>query len=267
MAKKKEYTVEAFSVGESVDLKRAEESLKHYVFLNRDHPLVLQFMKDSYIALTKFGVVVFWNVPEADRRRFFAELAPFVRSLRSHYPYSESIEVFIADGDHVTAKGIYLSMLEIERIKLVSYAIAQSVALERYEEEAEKHLGDLEVVITNLKNTGRALLRERDLLKHVGRILAVKQTAISHLSLFDKPEEVWESPALEKLYTLLSNEFDLQARFSVLDKKIDFLSENSRMLMEFLAEKRNAFLELIIILLIAIEVVPFIIEFAQSALR
>jgi uncharacterized Rmd1/YagE family protein len=78
---------------------------------------------------------------------------------------------------------------------------------------------------------------------------------------------VWESPLLEKLYLQLAGEFDLGVRFAVLEKKLDFLSENTRMLMEFLAEKRNAFLELIIIFLIAIEVVPFLLEFLRRALR
>jgi uncharacterized Rmd1/YagE family protein len=263
MARQKEYTVEALSVGESIDLKRAEELLKRYILLNRDHPLIIQFTKDSLVALTKFGVVIFWNISDADRPQFIRELSPYVNAVKPHYPYSESVEVFVSDGDKVTEKGIYLSMLDVERIKLVSFAIAQSVALERYEEEAEKHLADLETVITNLKTAGRALIGERDLLKQVGRALAVKQTAISHLALFDKPDEVWESPDLERLYDALAAEFDLRVRFSVLDKKIEFLSENSRMLMEFLAEKRNAFLELVIIFLISIEVIPFAIDFLK----
>ena len=50
-------------------------------------------------------------------------------------------------------------------------------------------------------------------------------------------------------------EYDLRARFDVLDKKANYLSDISKMLMEFLAEKRNAFLEIIIIVLIIFE--PF----------
>ncbi len=263
MARKKEYTVEAFYVGESIDLRRAEDALKRYIFLNRDHPLVIQFTKDSYIALTKFGVVVFWNVSESERQKFLQELSPYIKSIRPRYSYSETSEVFISEHDNITAKGIHISILEVERIKLVSFAIAQSVALERYEEEVEEQLAELETVITNLKTTGKALLRESDLLKQVGRIMVVKQITISHLSLFDKPEEAWESPELEKLYSLLAAEFELEVRFSVLDKKIEFLSESSKILMEFLAEKRSAFLEWIIIILIAVGLIPYIGDIAR----
>jgi len=255
------WILEAYYVGESIDLKKTQEQFKHYTFLNRDHPLVIQFLPNQYVTLTKFGVVTFWNVTKENRRQFLNELEPYVKARRTQYQYTESIDVIRGEKDLVTPRGVYLTDLDAERIKIVSYAVSQSVALERYEDEIEQHFGELDAVITNLKNTGKALLREKDLLKQVGRALSVKQTAIAHLSLFDKPEEVWESPELEKLYIALSTEFDLQTRFAVLDKKIEFLSENSRMLMEFMAEKRNAFLELVIIVLILIEIIPLALDF------
>ena len=92
----------------------------------------------------------------------------------------------------------------------------------------------------------------------IGNVLSVKQTAVAHLSLFDKPEEVWKSPDLENMYNRLNSEYELRSRFEILDKKINYLSDISQMLMNFLAEKRNAALEMIIIILIAIEIVLFL---------
>ena len=74
------------------------------------------------------------------------------------------------------------------------------------------------------------------------------------MALFDKPESIWESPDLETLYNRMSSEYDLKIRFDILDKKIDYLSDISKMMIEFLAEKRNAFLETVIIVLIVIEI-------------
>lgn len=264
------FVTEAFYVGESIDLKKVQESIKQYPFLNRDHPLVLKFLKDKYIVLTKFGVVSFWNIAERQQKQFLRELVPFIRAKKEYYPYKERVRIIIKEGeraDYVSPQKISLSTLDINRIKIISYVISQSVALERYEDDIETHLNELENVIENLKSTGRALLKERELLKQVGRVLSVKQNAVSHLSLFDKPEEVWESPELESLYNKMNVEFDLQVRFSVLDKKIDFLSENSRMLMEFMAEKKNAFLEFIIIILILIEMIPLAVDFVGYLLK
>ena len=89
-------------------------------------------------------------------------------------------------------------------------------------------------------------------------MLSVKQTAVTHLSLFDKPEEIWESPDLESLYNKLNAEYELKDRLDVLSEKIDYLSDISQMLMNLLAEKRAAYLEIIIIILIAIEIVWFL---------
>jgi uncharacterized Rmd1/YagE family protein len=267
MTKRKSYIVEAYYIGESIELKRLDEFLKRFPVLNRDHPIVVQFKNDSFVAITKFGVVVFWNVSENERRQFILDLMPYTKAIRPTYPYWDSIEVFVGTEDKISAKGVVISILEVERIKLVSYALSQSVALERYEEEIDSSLSELDFIINNLKTTGRAKLNERALLKQVGRALSIKQIAILHLALFDKPESTWESQELEKLYADLETEFDLQTRFSVLDKKIEFLSENSKMLMDFLAEKRNAFLELIIIILILIEVIPFVLEIFGKFLR
>ena len=59
--------------------------------------------------------------------------------------------------------------------------------------------------------------------------------------MFDKPESIWESPDLEILYNKMSSEYDLKIRFDILDKKIGYLSDISKMMMEFLAEKETLF--------------------------
>ena len=144
--------------------------------------------------------------------------------------------------------------MNVEKIKIISYALSQSVALERYENDIEKNLSEFEMVVDNLKTKGKALFSEKKLLKQIGKVFSVKQTTVVHLALFDKPESIWESPDLETLYNRMSSEYDLKIRFDILDKKIDYLSDISKMMIEFLAEKRNAFLETVIIVLIVIEI-------------
>jgi uncharacterized Rmd1/YagE family protein len=258
------YIVEALYVGESIDLKKVQEGLKKYTFLNRDNPLLLEFLPRKYVALTNFGVVVFWNIGEQEQDQFLKDIFPFIKPQQEEYGYAESLDVFKNGGtDRATLKGVYVSSFDPERLKIISYAISQSVALERYENDIETSLEQMGAIATDLKNKGKVSLTEKDVLKQIGKVFTVKQTTISHLSLFDKPEEAWESPELEKLYTILSAEFDLPVRFSVLNRKSEFLSENSRLLMEFLAEKRNAFLEIIIIVLISIELIPLFLEFRK----
>ncbi len=257
--KQAKYAVETVYIGESVDLRRAQEGLKRYPFLNRDHPLVFKPFKDAYVVLTKFGAVTFWNIPSRLRNQFLNEIKPYVKTKREYYPYDEDTKVLVGSKeDKITFEKVYLANFDVGKIKIISYVLSQSVALERYEDDIEARLSEVGVIVENLKSSGRTKLREKKILKQVGSVLSVKQTAVTHLSLFDKPEEIWESPDLESLYNKLNAEYELKDRLDVLSEKIDYLSDISQMLMNLLAEKRAAYLEIIIIILIAIEIVWFL---------
>ncbi|MDO8496157.1 MAG: RMD1 family protein [bacterium] len=244
------HSAETVYTGESIDLKKIQENVRQYAYLNRDHPLVVRLLKDQYAVLTKFGAVTFWDVPYRLRLEFLKEIQPFVKSKKGAYHYDEDTKVLVGgDTTKITFDKVFLPKLAVEEIKIISYVLSQSVALERYEDEIETSLSEIGTIVENLKSSGQAMLTEKQLLKQIGNALSVKQTAVAHLSLFDKPEEVWESPELENLYNRMNAEYELQDRFDVLDEKIKYLSDISQMLMNFLAEKRNAFLEKIIICL------------------
>lgn len=271
---RQKYTVETFYVGEYVDLKKLQEGIRQYSYLNRDDPLVLKLLKDQFAVITKFGAITFWNIPGKLRRQFLKEVQPYVTSRKQYYPYDEDTRVIVGGNiEKITFEKVYTDDLSLGKIKIISYVLSQSVALERYEDDIQSSLNEIENIVNNLKVKGKALLSEKELLKQIGRVLSVKQTAVSHLALFDKPDEAWEFPELEKLYNRLSSEYELRVRFEVLDKKINYLSDISQMLMEILAEKRNAFLEIIIIILIAVDIVlwfippfPEVVEYIRSLL-
>lgn len=259
-SKQVKYSIETIYIGEYIDLKKIQEGVKQYTFLNRDHPLVVRLLKDQYAVLTKFGAITFWNVPHRLRIQFLNELKPYIKAKKESYPYDEDTKVVVGgETDKVTFEKVVLPHLDVNHIKIISFVLSQSVALERYEDEIDSSLSEVGVIVENLKSLGRAKLKEKSILKQIGKVLSVKQTAVAHLSLFDKPEEVWESPHLEIMHNRLSVEYDLRIRFDVLDKKINYLSDISQMLMNFLAEKRNAFLEIIIIILIAVDIVLWFI--------
>ncbi len=265
---REKFLVEAVYVGESIDLKKVQESIKQYTFLNRDHPLVLRVLKDQHLVLTKFGVVVFWNMQDKLRGQILKEISGFIKNKKEYYPYQEKLKISVGtETDRVLFNRVDLSELSVDKIKIVSYVLAQSVALNRYEDDIETNLANLEGFMEGLKSKGRIHLKENQLLNQISAIFSVKQTAVAHLSLFDKPDEVWESPDLEKLYHRLHLEFELQDRFDILDEKIDFLSENTRMLMDFINQKRGTFLEMVVIFLIVVEIVLFVIDIFPKIFR
>lgn len=255
----KKYVAETRYLGEQIDLKRVQDNIKKYRYLTRDHPLVIQVLEDQYVVVTKFGAVTFWNMKRGLIQQFIKEISPFIKSMRDTYDYVDTTKVYIgAETESIGFEEVYLKDLSTEKIKILSYVSAQSVALDRYEEEVSAQLEEVGKVFENLKSSGKTRFSQKNLLKQVGQILSVKQKAISNLALFDKPDETWESKDIEELYDRLRSEYDLRDRFSILNEKIGFLSENNNALLDFVSSEKANFLELIIIVLIAIEIILFL---------
>lgn len=258
---RKSFSVFSCYLGEKIDLKKFQESLKKYPYITRDHPIVLKLATGQYAVLTKFGVVTFWNVPKNLREEFIQEISQFVEEFDKNYPFFDTLKVFTGkEIEDVKFGKVYLTKIDKEKVQVISFVISQSVALERFEKEIEQRVSELERLIGILKSGRITTLREKELLREIGDILAVRQRTISHLSLFDKPETTWERAELERLYNKLFYEFELGDRFDILNEKIRFLADHNKLLLDFISTQRGHFLELIIIILILIELLIFIGE-------
>lgn len=259
--KLKQFKLETRYIGDRIDLKKIQEHIKKYKFLNRDHPLIVELLPEQYAVLAKFGAISFWNVGEALAQEFLKEIAPYVEAGTFIHRHVDSLIISVGEKEErVTFEELYLKSLDAEKIKIISYISAQSVALDRYEEEIDARLHELGKVVANLKTSGKARFDQKDILKQVGNVLSVKQTTVSRLSLFDKPDETWEREEIEQLYNKLRTEYELRDRFDVLNEKIDFLSENNTILLNYLSSQKSNFLEIVVIVLIVVEIGLFVIE-------
>jgi uncharacterized Rmd1/YagE family protein len=258
---RRSFSIFSCYLGEKIDLKKLQEGFKKYTYITRDQPIVLKLDTGQYAVLTKFGVVTFWNVPKNVREEFIQEISQFVEKFEKNYPYFDTLQVFTGkEIEDVKFGKVYLTKIDKEKVQVISFVISQSVALERFEKEIEQRVSELERLIEILKSEKIRILREKELLKEIGDILTVRQSTISHLSLFDKPEMTWEREELERLYNKLFYEFELGDRFDILNEKIKFLSDHNKLLLDLIFSKRGQFLELIIAVLLFIEVLIFLGE-------
>jgi uncharacterized Rmd1/YagE family protein len=258
---KKSFSIFSCYFGEKIDLKKLQENLKKYPYITREQPIVLKLALGQYAVLTKFGVVTFWNVPKKLRKEFIQEIPPFIEGFDKNCIYFETLKVFTGkEIEDVKFGKVYLTKIDKEKVQVISFVISQSVALERFEKEIEQRVSELEKLIGILKSGRIITLREKELLREIGDILAVRQRTISHLSLFDKPETTWERAELERLYNKLFYEFELGDRFDILNEKIRFLADHNKLLLDFISTQRSQFLEIIIIVLILVELLIFIAE-------
>jgi len=257
----KRFSVISVYVGEKIDLKKLQENIKKYTYISRDSPIILKIALGQYVTLTKFGVVTFWNIPKRQREEFIQEISPFVEKFNPNSLYFDTLKVIVGkELEDVKFGKVHLTKIDKEKIQVISFVISQSVALEKYEKEIEERVSNLEKLIDVLKSGNLRNLNQKELLREIGDILAVRQSSISHLSLFDKPETVWERAELETLYNKLFSEFELEDRFDILNEKIRFLSDHNKLLLDFITTQRGHFLEIIIIILILIEILIFFVE-------
>jgi uncharacterized Rmd1/YagE family protein len=69
----------------------------------------------------------------------------------------------------------------------------------------------------------------------------------------DKPDVLWDRPDLERLYARIEDEYELKERADALFRKLSVLAETAQVLTDILDTKRSFRLEMIIVILIAVE--------------
>jgi len=88
---------------------------------------------------------------------------------------------------------------------------------------------------------------------------------VSVLLLLDKPNIVWDNEDAENIYNKLAVNLEIKERFEVLEFKLSQLKDEVTMVMDLITHKQNEFLEWVIIILIAVEIVMGLIEWYGPA--
>jgi required for meiotic nuclear division protein 1 len=66
---------------------------------------------------------------------------------------------------------------------------------------------------------------------------------------------LWDRPDLERLYARLEDEYELKERVDALNRKLAVVAETANTLADIIDTRRSLRLELIIVVLIALEIV------------
>jgi uncharacterized Rmd1/YagE family protein len=146
-------------------------------------------------------------------------------------------------------------MLTPERSSVVSLTIAQSAAMEYYEGIVESLTQKTQRLVGRLETTGSVSFWLKPLHRFVGEAISTRSEVLSVLHLFDRPDAIWDDPALDRIYADLRAEFDLVDRFEALERKLRSVQEALELVVDVARDRRLTTLESIVVLLIVIEVV------------
>lgn len=230
----------------------------HYRVLSTN-PLVLEPETGTWVYLARFGAAVFWNASPAMVASLLHDLTELPGTGARVEAARDDLRVRLgAESDRVDFAEVWLRELTLDKLKIISLALAQSVALDSVETEVSQAMARFGPVVTALREEGRLVFGQKELLRTVGFAMAVRAAVLDTLTLFDDPPETWESEALAHLDGALFDQFDLEERLSAVNQKVAYLQDAGATVLDVLAHRKDQRLEWIIIVLILVEVVLFV---------
>lgn len=231
-----------------------QKTRNHYIFKVADH---------EWLLIYSFGVVVLVNLPEDFLKKFLTKKVRQCCSGIRDDKYSE--EYFIVEDPEVERESaeseeVKVKQLTLERVDLIAEVMAQSVAIDAADHEVEHMFQQFSGYTTALEQHGRMIAPTKTMLKLIGKNYGIIESNVTRLSLLDQPDITWESPELEYLFGSMRSMFELDDRFKALNFKLELIKSHSSLFLDVIGARRIEKLEVIIIVLIAVEILLFLYE-------
>jgi uncharacterized Rmd1/YagE family protein len=203
-----------------------------------------------------FGAVVFRNVDDADRAAQIERLRKCIEGLTNQVVE----EQFTVTEDPSERIGIVDGVLHVDRMTkaragVVALTVAQSAAMEYYEKLVQGLFGRTNQMVDRLEETGTVPMRTKLLARFIGSAIGTRNEVVAVLHLLDKPDATWDDPAMDDIYADLRSEFDLVDRYESLESKLRSIQESLELVLDVARDRRLVFLEMLIVLLFAFEIV------------
>jgi uncharacterized Rmd1/YagE family protein len=205
--------------------------------------------------LFRYGVVVLFGAAPEAARAFLASVHSFVTE-PFPIPEEEHSQLVIRPGtdQHIDAGGnIVLREATIECLQLVADVLAKNLVLAHYETSIAAFFDRIEPLAAALRKKGRSGAQSRELLRHIGNVLAMQHKMVGRVETGEKPELLWEHPELERLYMRLADEYELRDRDRAIDRKLDVISRTVETLLGLVQTRSSARVEWYIVILIVAE--------------
>jgi len=215
---------------------------------------------DKLVAVHDFGAIVFFGFDEAERKQCLDKLLARVGP-EPHPPVVDDFLVEVREGAAPEASfdRAIVSELDPVRVEILSLVLAQSVAMDYYDEDVEVMFRRVDELSTQLAQRGR-LRFARGLQRLVGQILATRNQIVMTLSLLDAPSATWESEPLDRLHRAMRVTFEIEDRYRTLTHKLGLIQDDLEIIVDLVQSRRGFVLEVAVVIMIAIEIVIALLQ-------
>ncbi len=254
-------TVTGYQLGDRLDLKELKNNLAYTCVYADPTELMYDAGASSFIGIFDYGSIVFLGVDNGVQTNIINAVRTILK-LDSTELKRENFDVEIDPqaSYKVIFDRLIIKELSIDIAKIIMLNIAQSVALDYYIEQSNILLGQTYQFSLELEAKGRFSIKGKRLLKYIGRLLNLKNKITQNIYIFDSPTLTWNDEYLNVVNTDLSRELDIKLRHSSLQESLNTVRENLEILKDINQHSHSSTLEIIVIILIAIEILNIIIS-------
>lgn len=253
--------VEVSLLGDSIELNALSDTISKTYFAKKFRDVLSITTPKGQVFIFDYGVVITWGISESKKSQLAEMISPHISQVIVNQ-YKQSFVFEVAENTALSMIDEHINLPDSKTMTLlaVSHALAQSATLGRFEVMAERTIKDNAYLSQALAKTGKIPLSRNKLSMLRGALFSTKSDILLHFNLLDTPEYFRGYPEQELKYLTVSRYLDLKPRIELLTMNLSTIKELHEMLAAEQNHKHSSFLEWIIIILIALEIVLFFVH-------
>ncbi|KAG2733016.1 hypothetical protein G9P44_004006 [Scheffersomyces stipitis] len=260
--------VTSITVGESIDFDALLPAIRGYDYkiLIPDEVINVNLNGKDLMILSN-GTLVGWALDEETIIKTFIPILQ--SSILGRYDFeSEEMDWIELDdlpknplnngnsylqGEIMVVQGSTSDKRDLDKAAF-AIGLSRSTRLSILENAFENHLELTKQNSESLAKGRKITTSESDFLQLTGRLFLIRGKLNLYSELIETPDLYWSEPTLEKIYNSVSKVLDINSRIAILNRKLDYATDEQRAFLGVLNEKKSTRLEWIIIILIMVEV-------------
>lgn len=237
-------------LGEELDLRALEN-----VDTLATNPLMVRTGEQGCAVLFRYGVIVLFGLEPLEEASFLTNLTPFIGD-RFETPEIEDILLQLDPDRTGKVENGVIGVREFGtgQLQIVADVLAKSVVLEHYELSTTKVFDQIEPFAEALQRSNNNERWGKELLRQLGRTLSIQHKIVGRVEIIDKPELLWDSPDLERLYLRLETEYEIRDRHLALERKLELISRTAETVLDLLQHNTGLRVEWYVVILIVVEI-------------
>ncbi|GAC16611.1 RMD1 family protein [Aliiglaciecola lipolytica] len=252
--------IEVICIADTLDTKAIQAKFAKHFVVNKYRDALHIDLPKGHVFIFDYGVVVTWGISEIKKADLIEDLVEF-RTTDPDLHWEVYHFNMVNDSKLTISNDVFtLGSSKTHSLLAISHAFAQSRKLEVFESQAESTIAHNRNLAKELAETGNISLSRKKLAMRRGALFQTKNDIMLRFSLLDVPEYFWDYPATQEDYMAAIKYLELTQRIELLNLKLETIHELFEMLAAEQNHKHSSFLEWIIIILIAVEIVLFFVH-------